>query len=32
MQQSLLKEKLTLSKSIEIVNTSYTDIYFQKKN
>ena len=30
MQQSLLKEKLTLSKSIEIVNTSYTDIYFQK--
>jgi len=30
MQQSLLKEKLTLSKAIEIVNTSYTDIYFRK--
>lgn len=30
MQQSLLKEKLTLSKSIEIVNTSYTDVQFHK--
>ena len=26
----IIKEKLTLSKSIEIVNTSYTDIYFKK--
>ncbi len=30
MQQSLLKEKSTLSKSIEIVNTSYTDVQFHK--